>query len=248
MGGKNRVEIEYIPVAEIIPYAKNPRKNDKAVDIVLKSIKEFGFKNPIILDKNNEIVAGHTRLKAAIKLEMTEVPIIWADDLTDEQVKAFRIMDNKSHEYAEWDNELLREEIDILESEGFDVDLTGFKDDELLEDYSRKIKSPVYEIMGKKPKMNELIDTEKTDKLIKKIEESELDDSIKNFLRFAAYRHTVFNYENIAEYYAHSTKELQELMEDSALIIIDYKKAVEDGFIRLSENLAGKFLGQGDEE
>src|SRR3990167_3710485 len=103
-----KIKIEYIPINEIIPYSKNPRKNEKTVDIVAKSIKEFGFKNPIILDKNNEIVAGHTRLKAAIKLGLTEVPIIWADDLTESQVKAYRIMDNKSMEYAEWDFELLK--------------------------------------------------------------------------------------------------------------------------------------------
>lgn len=243
-----KLKIEYIPITEIIPYKNNPRKNDKAVEIVAKSIKEFGFKNPIILDKNNEIVAGHTRLKAAKQLEMSEVPIIWADDLSDEQIKAFRIMDNKSQEYADWDRGLLQEELNILEGEGYDIDLTGFGDGELLEEYSRKIKSPIYEIRGNKPKISEMIDLEKTDKLLKKIEESELNEPIKNFLRFAAYRHIVFNYENIAEYYAHAPKELQELMEDSALIIIDYKKALEDGFIKLSENLAGKFLGQEDEK
>ena len=89
------MKIENIPISEIKPYEKNPRKNEKAVEIVARSIKEFGFKVPIILDKNNEIIAGHTRLKAAIKLEIKEVPIIRANDLNEEQVKTFRIMENK---------------------------------------------------------------------------------------------------------------------------------------------------------
>ncbi len=120
------MEIENIPISEIKPYEKNPRKNEKAVEIVAKSIKEFGFKVPIILDKKNEIIAGHTRLKAAIKLGLKEVPVIWADELTDAQVKAFRIMDNKSNEFAEWDTELLKGEMDELDKMDFDLDLTGF--------------------------------------------------------------------------------------------------------------------------
>ena len=96
------MEIKIVKVSELIPYEKNPRKNDKAVESVANSIKEFGFKIPIIVDKNNIIVAGHTRLKAAKKLGLKEVPIIIADDLTDEQIKAFRLADNKVSEIAEW--------------------------------------------------------------------------------------------------------------------------------------------------
>ncbi len=122
-----KLQIEYVKIEELKPYEKNPRKNDKAVEIVEKSIKEFGFKNPIILDKNNEIIAGHTRLKAAINLKLKEVPVIRAEELTPEQVKAFRIMDNKSTEFAEWDMELLKEEFkglegtDVFKSTGFSI-------------------------------------------------------------------------------------------------------------------------------
>lgn len=125
------MEIDMVPIAEIIPYDKNPRKNDKAVDIVSKSIKEFGFKVPIIIDKDNIIVAGHTRLKAAQKLNLTEVPVIWADDLSEEQIKAFRIMDNKTTEYAQWDIELLKTELTDLKEAGYDLSLTGFNETEL---------------------------------------------------------------------------------------------------------------------
>jgi DNA modification methylase len=121
------LKIEYIKTADLIPYANNPRKNDAAVDKVVESIREFGFKNPIIVDGNNEIIAGHTRLKAAEKLGMEEVPTIKAEDLTPEQVRAFRIADNKTHEFAEWDMDLLREELD-----GINL-FTGFDEDELRE-------------------------------------------------------------------------------------------------------------------
>lgn len=87
---------------ELIPYEKNPRKNDEAIQYVANSIKEFGFKVPIIIDKNNVIVAGHTRYKASKELGLKEVPCIIADDLNDEQIKAFRLADNKVSEMAEW--------------------------------------------------------------------------------------------------------------------------------------------------
>lgn len=120
------MQVEMIPIAEIIPYDKNPRKNSKAVDVVTKSIKEFGFRNPILIDKSNTIIAGHTRLRAAIKLGMQEVPVIWVEDLNKDQIKAFRIMDNKSSEFADWDMDLLKDELKFLDSQGFDVELTGF--------------------------------------------------------------------------------------------------------------------------
>jgi len=128
---ENKIEIKYISISEIKPYPSNPRKNDKAVEVVAKSIKEYGFKVPIILDKNNEIIAGHTRIKAAISLGFTEVPTIYADDLTPEQVKAFRIMDNKTHEYSDWDLDLLKEELKGLSDLNIDLDLTGFSEKEL---------------------------------------------------------------------------------------------------------------------
>lgn len=100
-----------ININDLIPYENNPRINDNAVDAVANSIKEFGFKVPIVVDKNNVIVAGHTRLKAAQKLGLEEVPVIVADDLTEEQIKAFRLADNKVSELADWDFSKLEEEL-----------------------------------------------------------------------------------------------------------------------------------------
>ena len=108
-------------VGELHPYERNPRKNDKAVDQVAESIKQFGFKVPVVIDANNVIVCGHTRLKAAKKLGIDKVPCVVADDLTEDQIKAFRLADNKVSEIAEWDFDLLD-----LELEDIDLDMTDF--------------------------------------------------------------------------------------------------------------------------
>lgn len=110
-----KIEIKYIPIDDIKPYENNPRLNENAIPYVMNSIKEFGFKNLIILDKNNVIVAGHTRLESAKRLDMKEVPVIYADDLTEEQIKAFRLVDNKVAEKSMWDFELLDDELKELE-------------------------------------------------------------------------------------------------------------------------------------
>lgn len=117
------MQVVNIKIDELKPYKRNPRKNDQAVDAVAASIQEFGFKVPIVIDTNKEIVAGHTRLKAAQKLGLTEVPCIVADDLTPEQIKAFRLADNKTAELAEWDFELLDLELDDIQ---LDMSLFGF--------------------------------------------------------------------------------------------------------------------------
>lgn len=125
-----KLKVAYRKIDEIKPYDKNPRKNDDAVKFVKNSIEKFGFKNPIIIDKDGVIVAGHTRYKAAKELGMTEVPVVVADDLTPEQVKAFRIADNKTAERATWDNDLLKEELGEILDE-FDMTDFGFGDFEL---------------------------------------------------------------------------------------------------------------------
>lgn len=121
------MNIENIRVEDLHPYERNPRKNDAAVGPVAESIRQFGFKVPIIVDRNNEIIAGHTRLKAAELLGLETVPCIRADDLTDEQVKAFRLADNKVAEFAEWDPELLDWELSDLALDNVDMTVFGFE-------------------------------------------------------------------------------------------------------------------------
>ena len=113
---------------ESIPYINNPRNNDDAVDAVASSIKNFGFKVPIVIDGQNEIINGHTRLKAAKKLGLKEVPVIIADDLSPEQIKAFRLADNKVGEIATWDENLLAIELEGLADLDFDMEQFGFEE------------------------------------------------------------------------------------------------------------------------
>lgn len=115
-----------VPIQDIVPYEQNPRKNDRAVEVVAKSIKEFGFLVPVILDDKNVIVAGHTRIKAALKLGLAEIPVVYTENLNEKQIKVFRIMDNKTHEFANWDFELLKIELNELDNLKFDLNLTGF--------------------------------------------------------------------------------------------------------------------------
>ena len=123
-------------IRDLIPYENNPRNNDKAVEAVAASIKEFGFKVPIVIDKNNIIVAGHTRHLAAKKLGLEKAPCIVADDLTEEQVKAFRLADNKTAELAEWDFEKL--ELEMMQIETIPLEQFGFGNDSLNEWFNRE--------------------------------------------------------------------------------------------------------------
>lgn len=130
------MKVQLFDVEKLIPYENNPRKNDKAVNAVANSIKAFGFKQPIVVDRNMVVVAGHTRLKAAKQLKLKEVPVVIADDLTDEEVKAYRLADNRVSEAATWDDDLLKIELDgIVDIDmsdfGFDLDL----DDDEEEDF-----------------------------------------------------------------------------------------------------------------
>ena len=118
--------VKIVDIRALRPYEKNPRKNENAVEAVVNSISQFGFKVPIIVDRDNVIIAGHTRLKAAKQLGMTEVPVIVAEDLTPEQVRAFRLADNKTAELAGWDFELLDLELEELNMTELDMSDFGF--------------------------------------------------------------------------------------------------------------------------
>ena len=125
------LNVELRPLAEIKPYEKNPRDNDAAVDAVAESIRRFGFRQPIVVDADGVIVCGHTRWKAAQKLGLEQVPVHVARDLTPEQIRAYRIADNKTAELAEWNLELLPIELAELQGAGIDWSLLGFDADEL---------------------------------------------------------------------------------------------------------------------
>jgi ParB-like chromosome segregation protein Spo0J len=126
------MSVESWPIGKPVPYARNPRKNAQAIDKVAASLKEFGWKQPIVVDTEGVVVVGHTRLLAAQKLGLAEVPVLVAGDLTATQIKAYRLADNRTNEEAEWDNELLALELADLNIEDFDLALTGFDLDELV--------------------------------------------------------------------------------------------------------------------
>lgn len=126
----NKLVVTYVNIDDVHPYERNPRNNEKAVDAVAKSISEYGFKVPVILDENNVVVAGHTRILAAKKLGITEIPVVMADDLTPEQIRAFRIADNKVADLSIFDNKLLLEELEEIGPDLF----TGFDTSDLFDD------------------------------------------------------------------------------------------------------------------
>lgn len=245
-------KVQTMSIDGIYPYINNPKTHPPdQIDKLCSSIKNYGFTVPIVIDGDNEIIAGHGRYKAAQKLGMKELPVIKRDDLTDAQVKGLRIADNKVAE-SEWDYEALAVEFDELDFEDFDLELTGFEEDEIddiwedlepepevdSEKYTDKIESPTYEpTREEQPPINELIDTDKFEKLLNKIKKADIPKYKKDFLKLAAHRHIVFDYENIAEYYAHADKKVQELMEDLALVIIDMDKAIEEGFTKFSKDI-----------
>ena len=123
------MKVNNVPIGSITPYENNPRNNDDAVEATANSIKEFGWQQPIVVDKDNVIIVGHTRLKAAKSLGLDEVPVLVADNLSDEQVKAYRLADNRVGELAEWDFGLLDDELGIIDD--LDMSEFGFTDAEL---------------------------------------------------------------------------------------------------------------------
>lgn len=120
------LEFETWPIDKLVGYARNPRKNDHAVDDVAAAIREFGFRVPVVAKSDGTVVDGHLRLKAAKKLGLTEIPVVLADDMTDAQIKAFRLSVNKVAEFADWDIDLLKLEFTDLQDMDFDLTLTGF--------------------------------------------------------------------------------------------------------------------------
>ena len=137
------LKVETWPIDKLVPYIRNPRKNEEAVPKMASLIKEFGFKIPVVVRSDGELIDGHLRLKAARMLGLKEVPVILADEWTKEQVKAFRIAVNKSAEWADWDEEYLKLELEELRDMDFDLNLTGFGDMELTETLEDLTPDPV---------------------------------------------------------------------------------------------------------
>lgn len=145
------MEIIDVPIKALKPYKRNPRRNDKAVEYVANSIRQFGFKVPIVIDENYEIVCGHTRWKAAKVIGLESVPCIMADDLNEDQIRAFRLADNKTAEMADWDFDLLEMEFNDIDPDLFDMaDFGFFQDDE------PDVKTPAEIVEDEAPEVDEV--------------------------------------------------------------------------------------------
>jgi len=259
----------YRKTADLVPYARNARVHTPNQIAQIKSlIVEYGWTNPVLADTDG-IVAGHGRVMAAnelyeagvsIRLPSGDllpagtVPVIDCTGWSQTQRRAYIIADNKSALNASWDNELLQLELAELNALAFDMNLIGFTEDELIEmvegeadeaslrHYAETVNTPVYSPKGDKPTTSALVDSTKRQELTDAIRaSSEITEDERAFLLLAAARHNVFDYHQIAEYYCHASPAMQCLMEDSALVIIDFKKAITAGFVRMSERLGEVF-------
>jgi hypothetical protein len=220
----------------------NPRiiKNDKFLKLV-KSIQEFPEMlklRPIVVDEDFMVLGGNMRLKASKAAGLKEVWIDIAEGLTEDQKKEFIVKDNVS--FGEWEWDILANEWDSVGITEWGLDVWQNEDDikeEEADMLSKNIKAPTYDPKNEKPIEAELFNEDKTKELIQKIGLANITSAEKDFLIKAAYRHTVYNYQNIADYYAHSRKEVQELMEESALVVIDLRDAISNGFVKLTQNI-----------
>jgi ParB-like nuclease family protein len=237
-------------VADLVPYARNARTHSEAqIDQIVASIREFGFTNPILVD-GNDIIAGHGRLRAAIKLGLDKVPCLELSGLSEAQKHAYIIADNKLALNAGWDLELLAAELTSLEVSDIDMNAIGFDaaelkelldDDEDEERYTRKFAAPDYDPSPTCPDIGELCDHAKTSQLVEQIRASTCSEAEKRFLLLAAERHTVFDFRKIADYYSHATPEMQDMMERSALVIIDLRKAIVNGYVNVTQKLMAQY-------
>lgn len=239
--------------------------------LIEKSLRSLGAGRSILLDKNNKIIAGNKTVENAAAIGLENVIIV---ETTGDQIVAVKRMDididsQRGRELAiadnatskanlSWDMDVIQEieaqwsitpEDWGIRTEGISVDFgEDSKDGEENNPYTNKIKAPVYEPTGEIPRIEELCDEAKADELVRKIMSADINAACKRFLSLAAKRHLVFNYEKIAEFYAHADKNVQVLMEDSALIIIDFDKAIEKGYVKLSQSISCQYDKDNDEE
>ncbi len=228
---------------------KNPRTiTGEMLKKLKRSIEDFPEMmelREIVVDENMVVLGGNMRVRALRDMGYTTVPASWvkiSSGLDEEKKGEFVIKDNIG--FGEWDMESIANEwpAELLAIWGFPVpvgwDEERQKDDDF---YTQKIESPVYEPGEEKPSLMDLTDTTKYDELITEINSAKISMQIKKFLQVAATRHVVFNYQRIADYYAHASKEVQGLMEKNALVIIDFDKAIEYGFVKISKQMGEIF-------
>ena len=240
------MKIETIAVAELSLDPSNVRKHSRRnLDAIKASLRKFGQQKPIVVDAKGIVLAGNGTLTAAKELGWTEIQAT-RTELAGVEATAFAIADNRTAELAEWEEDKLGEVLRSLQDNGFDLAEIGYSKKDfdslvasnLSDDYTHKVDAPVYTPKGERPPVVELFNSERADDLLSKVEASKAPEEVKRFLKTAAARHIVFDYGKIAEFYCHADKETQTLMEDSALVIIDFKKAMQLGYVKLKAEIA----------
>ena len=235
------MQIESKLIKDLKPATYNPRQiSTKQYKDLKASIEKFSLVDPIIINKDLTVIGGHQRLKVCKELKHVEIDCVVLD-LSKEEERELNIRLNKSG--GEFDMDILANEFDVenLVDWGFKHVELGLNIDKIDENYTRKIKTPHYEPRNIKPELSKLVDERKQKELLKKIQKSNVDNETKEFLIKASQRHLVFNYSNIADFYAHSDSETKELMEQSALVIIDFDSAIKNGFVEMSNDLKNLF-------
>lgn len=233
-------------IKDLKPDKRNARKhNPRNIGMIERSLGEVGAARSIVIDEDGKILAGNGTVEGAAQAGITKVQVVDADGetivavrrtgLTDEQKTKLALYDNRTAELAEWD-------ADVLEEIGEEIDLSGmFTGDEFGQvtgaEYTIKTDPVIYEPSDNKPTLGALYSMGRAARLLGDIDASSVSEDEKAFLRVAAWRHAVISYSAVADYYAHASAEMQRLMEDSALVIIDYKKAVELAYAKVSERI-----------
>lgn len=235
------MKIVKIKLSELTPYKGNAKQHPKEqIEQIKESIQRFKNCDPIaVWGDKNIIVEGHGRYMALKQLGYDEVDCIRLDHLTDEERRAYTLVHNKLTMNSDFDVNTLTSELEDI----INIDMTDFgfelEDEDEDNPYSQKVKVPQYEITGAAPSIVELTEEDKTNELEAEINASSVTDEEKKFLLKAAQRHMGFNYKLIAEYYANASEEMQELMEKSALVIIDYDDAIANGYTKMMNKIRG---------
>lgn len=242
--------MKLVKLSEVKSNPNNPRviKDEKFKKLVqsLRDFPDMAKVRPIVCNADMIVLGGNMRLKAMKEAGWKEIPVEVVD-WPEEKQREFIIKDNVG--YGEWDWQMIQTEWDVEQVQEWGLDVPEFEKEEINENpYTKKVEAPIYEPSDEKPKFADTYDKQKFNELIEKIESSSLDKEHKEFLKLCATRHIVFNYQKIADLYAHSEKEMQELMEDSALVIIDFEKAIELGYVKISDEIEKQFLNEYSDE
>ena len=251
----NCTAADYLRIDALTLFQGQLKKRTKAdYAKIKKSILEYGFAAPFFVWKDNgtnKVLDGTGRLETLQQMakdgyEIPALPVAYIDCKNDAIAKQVLLRINS--QYGTLTAESVRDFMAGLEFKAEEISLPCGTLELVQEQkeniYTKKIETPVYQITGECPALSELVDKDKAARLTEQINKAEIPDDIKDFLRSAATRHYVFNYTKIAEYYAHAPAQVQELFEQSALVIIDFDKALENGYIRMTETLE-RFLEQG---